>query len=81
MDMTKSGVKRVLGLETDAELARFFGIGRWAVGQWSDVEPIPEGRQWQLRAKRPDLFPVPEAAQVAGEPLDAGQPPADKKAA
>lgn len=58
MDMTKRAVKTALNLSTDAELARFFGIGRWAVGQWGEDDPIPEGRQWQLRANRPDLFPV-----------------------
>jgi hypothetical protein len=59
MDMTKTAVKAALELETDADLARFFGIGRWAVGQWPDDQPIPEARQWELRAKRPDLFPTP----------------------
>jgi hypothetical protein len=54
--LTKREVKSRLGLETDAALARFFGIGRWAVGQWADDEIIPEGRQWQAVALRPDLF-------------------------
>lgn len=69
MDMTKRAVKTALGFETDAQLARFFGIGRWAVGQWPQDDPIPEGRQWQARALRPDLFEgnpsdgqVPDAA-------------------
>lgn len=61
MDLTKRAIKGALGIETDAELARFFGIGRWAVGQWPEDEPIPEARQWQLRAKRPDLFPASTA--------------------
>lgn len=68
MDMTKQAVKSALELETDAELARFFGIGRWAVGQWPLDEPIPEGRQWQARALRPDLFgpaPTPDAGEAA----------------
>ncbi len=58
MEMTKRAVKAALGIETDAELARQFTpvIGRWAVGQWPDDEPIPEGRQWQLRARFPDVF-------------------------
>lgn len=69
MDMTKRAVKAALGIETDAELARQFTppIGRWAVGQWPEDEPIPAGRQWELRAKFPQLFTVapeqkPEAA-------------------
>lgn len=61
MDLTKRAIKGALGIETDAELARFFGIGRWAVGQWPEDQPIPEARQWQLRAKRPDLFPTAES--------------------
>ena len=61
MDMTKTAVKTALGFKTDAELARLFDIGRWAVGQWPDDSPIPEGRRWQLRAKRPDLFPTAES--------------------
>lgn len=62
MDMTKRAVKAALEIETDAALAAYFDIGRWAVGQWPDDEPIPEGRQWELRAKRPDLFPTQAAA-------------------
>lgn len=62
MNMTKREVKNALGIQTDADLARLFGIGRWAVGQWPEDQPIPEGRQWQLRAKRPDLFPVHDAS-------------------
>lgn len=56
MDMTKRAVKTALQLETDADLARFFNIGRAAVGFWQDDEPIPEARQWELRARRPELF-------------------------
>ena len=59
MEMTKRNVKAALGYRTDAELARFFDIGRWAVGQWADESPIPEARQWQARALRPDLFATP----------------------
>lgn len=68
MEMTKQSVKKALGIETDAELARQFTppIGRWAVGQWPDDRPIPAGRQWELRAKFPDKFgqgeQKPEAA-------------------
>lgn len=63
MEMTKREVKAALGIETDADLARQFTppIGRWAVGQWADDKPIPNGRQWELRAKFPGVFgPAPE---------------------
>ncbi|WP_162208493.1 helix-turn-helix domain-containing protein [Xanthomonas sp. NCPPB 1128] len=59
--MTKQAVKKALKLETDAELARFFGIGRWAVGQWKDEKPIPPLRQFQARDLRPDVFGPPPA--------------------
>lgn len=53
MSMSKSYVKQALGLTTDAELARFFQVKRQAVCKWGEV---PEGRVWELKAKRPDLF-------------------------
>lgn len=58
MDMTKKAVKAALNIQTDAELARQFTpeIGRWAVGQWADDKAIPAARQWELRAKFPDIF-------------------------
>ena len=42
---------------TDADIARFFDIKHAAVWQWPEDAPIPKGRQWELRARRPDLFP------------------------
>lgn len=64
MHMTKRAVKKALGIETDAALAREFSppIGRWAVGQWPEDEPIPEARQWQLRARHPHVFGLQPAA-------------------
>ncbi|MDQ3039743.1 MAG: hypothetical protein M3R16_08105 [Pseudomonadota bacterium] len=60
--MTKSQVKAALGIQTDADLARQFTppIGRWAVGQWPENEPVPAARQWELRARHPGKFgPAP----------------------
>lgn len=65
MDMTKTAVKAALSIETDAALASLLGIGRWAVGQWPADEPIPQARQWQLQAMRPDLFPAPAKGEAA----------------
>lgn len=62
MDMTKRSVKAALEFDTDVELAKFLGISKQALSRVGEDEPLPEGRQWQLRAKRPDLFPA--------EPLD-----------
>lgn len=56
--MSKSDAKVALGLKSDAALARYFNVKRQAVSKWMDA--IPEGRQWELKAKRPDLFgPAP----------------------
>lgn len=65
MDMTKTIIKSALGLKTDAELARLLGVTRKAVHHWEDHLPIPQGRQWQLIAMRPDLF---NAVALATEP-------------
>lgn len=55
--ITKNDLKGLLGVTKDVDLAKFFQIGKAAVGHWADDEPIPEGRYWQARALRPELFP------------------------
>lgn len=65
MDMTKRSVKAALAFDTDVELAKFLGISKQALSRVGEDEPLPEGRQWQLRAKRPDLFPAPELDSAA----------------
>jgi hypothetical protein len=67
MDITKAEAKARLGIQTDVALGRLLGISGKAVSQWPEADPIPEGRQWQLRALRPDLWPVPEAATPDGQ--------------
>jgi len=67
MNITKRHIKESLGLTTDVEVAAFFGTSKQAVGAWGDDESLPEGRQWQAIALRPDLFaadavPSPQAA-------------------
>lgn len=56
MEMTKASVRAALGFTKDVQLANFFGIGKAAVSLWKEDEPIPEGRQWQARAMRPEVF-------------------------
>ena len=58
MNITKRAAKAALGIETDAELARFFHDAptKQAANQWPDDEPLPDARQWELIARRPDLF-------------------------
>jgi len=61
MNITKRQIKESLGLATDVEVAAFFGTSKQAVGAWGDEDPIPEGRQWQAMALRPDIFgPAPK---------------------
>lgn len=64
--MTKRSVREALGLTMDKDLAEFFGVGKAAVSNWPEDEPLPDGRQWQARAKRPDLFPVPTCPAPTG---------------
>ncbi len=56
MNMTKKQVRESLGFTLDRELAEFFGVGKGAVSAWPEDEPLPEGRQWQAIALRPDVF-------------------------
>lgn len=61
MNMTKRNVREVLGFTRDIDLAAFFGLTKAAISAWNEDEEIPEGRQWQLRALRPDIFgPAPK---------------------
>lgn len=59
MNITKRKIKESLGLKTDVEVAAFFGTSKQAVGAWGDDESLPEGRQWQAIALRPDVFGEP----------------------
>lgn len=59
MNITKRMIREAVG-GRDVDVARFFGVTRGAVAQWGEDDPLPEGRQWQARAKRPDLFPAPD---------------------
>lgn len=67
MNMTKRSVRDALGFELDRQLAEFFGVGKAAVSNWAEDEPLPEVRQWQARALRPDLFGQAPTAAREGE--------------
>jgi hypothetical protein len=54
MELTKREVAKALGVESDAAVARYFGISRSAVTQWGD-SPIPEVRVLQLQLNAPEL--------------------------
>lgn len=67
MNITKRLLREAIG-GRDADVARFLGVTPGAVSQWADDDPLPDGRQWQARALRPDLFPVPAAPQDDATP-------------
>lgn len=74
MNMTKREVREALGFTLDRQLAEFFGVGKAAVSNWPEDEPIPSGRQWQARAKRPDIFesaPARRPTAANGETAEA----------
>ncbi|SEO63958.1 DNA-binding transcriptional regulator Cro [Luteibacter sp. UNC138MFCol5.1] len=72
MDLTKSAVRSALGFTKDIQLAEFFGVGKAAVSNWPEDELLPEARQWQARAKRPDLFPPEDAGRHRSPAASAG---------
>jgi hypothetical protein len=59
--ISKRQARELLGFQFDKDLADFFGVGKGAVSAWPEDAPLPEGRQWQLRALRPDLWPATQA--------------------
>lgn len=56
---TKSNVKKALGIKYDAHLAKLLNMTRGGVWAWAPEMELPESRRWQLRALRPDVFPLP----------------------
>lgn len=54
--MTKADAIQKAG--SIANLARILGITTNAISNWSDEKDIPEGREWQLKALRPEWFPT-----------------------
>lgn len=66
MDITKAEAKSRLGLETDADLARFFNISRQALSRYGDDTPLAAGLQWQLIARCPDKFDPPKPPEGEG---------------
>ncbi|AWH53000.1 hypothetical protein C1924_07335 [Stenotrophomonas sp. ESTM1D_MKCIP4_1] len=60
----KRHVRARLGLGTDAELAKLFGISRSAVSQWPRDVPIPRLRRYMLQQRYPGLFPAETSDQA-----------------
>jgi DNA-binding transcriptional regulator YiaG len=56
--LSKKDLRDRLGLDSDADLARWFEISQSAVSQWPDEGAIPKQRALEAALKRPDLFQV-----------------------
>ncbi|WMJ68647.1 Cro/CI family transcriptional regulator [Stenotrophomonas sp. 24(2023)] len=54
---SKYYVRDRLGLRTDSDLAKLFGVSRSAVSQWPKNKAIPQLRRYMLQQKYPVLFP------------------------
>ena len=66
--LTKDQIKTRLGIVTDADLARLFGITDAAVSQWAKDRPIPQTRWLQLKHElRPEAFGSDAATTPASE--------------
>ena len=50
MKITKKKAKTLLGISSDAELARRLGVTRQALTQWRDKQSIPKKRVQQVKA-------------------------------
>jgi len=61
--MTKQDLYSLTGGPSAA--ARIFGITPSAVSQWPD--PIPEARVFELKGRRPELFPASTSTETTQE--------------
>ena len=63
--LTKHQIREALGLRSDRDLARLFGISPSAVCLWGD-RPIPHAQWLRLRYElRPEVFNAQPAADRA----------------
>lgn len=56
MNPTLTEAKSALGIETNAEFARFLGLPRQSMTGRDEGKPIPDAWCWKAAQKRPDLF-------------------------
>jgi transcriptional regulator with XRE-family HTH domain len=49
---SKRVLRQQLGLDTDADLARYFGISSSAIAQWPDDKPVPKLRWLEVMTRR-----------------------------
>ncbi|WP_313217502.1 hypothetical protein [Stenotrophomonas sp.] len=56
MNPTLAQAKTALGIETNAEFARFLGLPRQSMTGRRDEDQLPDAWCWRAAQKRPDLF-------------------------
>lgn len=56
MNPTIAHAKQVLGIETNAEFARFLGLPRQSMTGRKESDQLPDAWCWRAAQKRPDLF-------------------------
>lgn len=63
MNPTIADAKTALGIETNAEFARFLGLPKQSLTGRADGDQMPDAWCWRAAKKRPDLFapPAPKA--------------------
>lgn len=62
MNPTIADAKTALGIETNAEFARFLGLPKQSLTGRADEDQMPDAWCWRAAKKRPDLFgPAPAA--------------------
>ncbi|MBE5272136.1 hypothetical protein [Stenotrophomonas sp. B2] len=81
MNPTLTEAKSALGIETNAEFARFLGLPRQSMTGRDEGKPIPDAWCWKAAQKRPDLFaPVPKKDSTRGKKSAARSASADSAA-
>jgi len=48
-NLTKRSAKKLIGVKTDAGLARFLKITKQAVNKWGEDDPIPRLRGFEIK--------------------------------
>lgn len=68
MNPTIADAKKALGLDKNADLARFLGVARQALTGRGEDDPMPDAWCWRAAHKRPDLFlPATGTPQADGD--------------
>lgn len=63
--ISKKALRELLGFDTDAELARYFGISRSSVSEWGEYDPVPELRVLQAMRRSPEKFSITQPNEAS----------------